>query len=309
MKAILFPGQGSQSVGMVKEFHNEFKIVKSIFEEADDNLKFNLSKIILEGPEEDLKLTKNTQPAILTASFSIFEVLKKEFNYDLNKVKFHAGHSLGEYSALLCAEALKFSDTIKLVYERGLAMQEAVPVGKGAMLAIINTPVNELEKILKEIKTDKEIIEIANDNNNSQIIVSGEINSINKLQSYCQNNKIKNILLPVSAPFHCSLMKAASDRMEDKINKTVFRKPKKEIIVNVNAKSCSSPDEFKKLLIKQIFSRVRWRESIIYMIENGVNEFLEIGPGKVLTGLMRRISKDTKNFSINSISDIKSINV
>ena len=309
MKALLFPGQGSQSVGMVKEFHNEFKIVKSIFEEADDNLKFNLSKIILEGPEEDLKLTKNTQPAILTASFSIFEVLKKEFNYDLNKVKFYAGHSLGEYSALLCAEALNFSDTIKLVYERGLAMQEAVPVGKGAMLAIINTPVNELEKILKEIRTDKEIIEIANDNNNSQIIVSGEINPINKLKSYCQNNKIKNILLPVSAPFHCSLMKVASDRMEDKINNTVFKKPKKEIIVNVNATPCSSPDEFKKLLIKQIFSRVRWRESIIHMIENGVNEFLEIGPGKVLTGLMRRISKDTKNFSINSISDIKSINV
>ena len=309
MKALLFPGQGSQSVGMAREFHNEFKIVKSIFEEADDNLKFNLSKIILDGPEEALKLTKNTQPAILTASFSIFEVLKKEFNYDFDKVKFHAGHSLGEYSALLCAEALNFSDTIKLVYERGLAMQEAVPVGKGAMLAIINTSVNELEKILKENRTDKEIIEIANDNNNSQIIVSGEINPIKKLKSYCQNNKIKNILLPVSAPFHCSLMKAASDRMEDKINNTVFRKSKKEIIANVNATSCSSPDEFKKLLIKQIFSRVRWRESIIYMIENGVNEFLEIGPGKVLTGLMRRISKDTKNFSINSISDIKSINV
>ena len=149
MKAILFPGQGSQSVGMVKEFYHEFKIVKSIFEEADDNLKFNLSKIILEGPEEDLKLTKNTQPAILTASFSIFEVLKKEFNYNLNQVKYYAGHSLGEYSALLCAEALKFSDAIKLVYERGLAMQDAVPVGKGAMLAIINTPVNDLEKNFK----------------------------------------------------------------------------------------------------------------------------------------------------------------
>ena len=228
MKALLFPGQGSQSVGMVKEFHNEFKIVKSIFEEADDNLKFNLSKIILEGPEEDLKLTKNTQPAILTASFSIFEVLKKEFNYNLNQVKFHAGHSLGEYSALLCAEALKFSDTIKLVYERGLAMQDAVPVGTGAMLAIINTPVKDLEKILKEIKTDKEIIEIANDNNNSQIIVSGEINMINKLQSYCQKIKIKNILLPVSAPFHCSLMKAASERMEEKINKPFLENQKRD---------------------------------------------------------------------------------
>ncbi|OUW74229.1 MAG: [acyl-carrier-protein] S-malonyltransferase [Pelagibacteraceae bacterium TMED216] len=309
MKALLFPGQGSQSIGMAKEFYQEFKRVKGIFEEANDSLKYDLTKIIFDGPEEDLKLTKNTQPAILTTSFSIFEVLKNEFDFNVNNAIFYAGHSLGEYSALLCAEALNFSDAVKLVHERGSAMQEAVPVGKGAMLAIINTPVDEIEKILKQVKTEKDIIEIANDNNNSQIIVSGETNPIKKLQSYCQEKKIRNILLPVSAPFHCSLMKGASDRMKEIIDITDFRKPNKDIIANVNALPCSSPDQIKKLLIQQIFSRVRWRESIIYMINNGIKEFIEIGPGKVLTGLMKRISKDTKNFSINSISDIKSINV
>jgi len=306
MRAILFPGQGSQVVGMGSEFYNNFPFVKELFSKADDQLKFKISKIILEGPEEELKLTQNTQPAILLVSYSIFSVLKKEFNFDISKVKYFAGHSLGEYSALLCANVISFKDALKLLFERGKSMQEAVPVGKGGMLAVLGSEINEIENLIKLIKSQG-ICEIANDNAPGQIIVSGNIEPINELKTILKENKKKCISLPVSAPFHCSLMNPSSDHMKKIIDETNFLNSEFEIITNVNANPTKKSEDFKKLLVEQIYSKVRWRETIEFMNSKSVNEFIEIGPGKVLAGLVKRIKPDSKACSINSIDDIKSL--
>ena len=306
MKAILFPGQGSQVVGMGSEFYNNFSSVKEIFNSADEKLKFKLSKIILEGPEDQLKLTQNTQPAILTVSYAIFKILKEEFNYNFENTKYFAGHSLGEYSALLCAGSLSFEDALYLLFERGKSMQEAVPVGKGGMLAVLGSENEEIEDCIKKIKS-KGVCEIANDNAPGQIIVSGNIELIQELQNILKENKKKSIMLPVSAPFHCSLMNAAATNMKSKIENVNFTKPNYEIITNVSASPTNDPVEIKKLLVEQIYSKVRWRESILYMANQNITEYLEIGPGKVLTGLVKRILPSTNSSSINSIEDIKNI--
>jgi len=306
MKAILFPGQGSQVVGMGSEFYNNFSSVKEIFNSADEKLKFKLSKIILEGPEDQLKLTQNTQPAILTVSYAIFKILKEEFNYNFENTKYFAGHSLGEYSALLCAGSLSFEDALYLLFERGKSMQEAVPVGKGGMLAVLGSENEEIEDCIKKIKS-KGICEIANDNAPGQIIVSGNIELIQELQNILKENKKKSIMLPVSAPFHCSLMNAAATNMKSKIENVNFTKPNYEIIANVTASPTNDPAEMKKLLVEQIYSKVRWRESILYMANQNITEYLEIGPGKVLTGLVKRILPSANSSSINSIEDIKNI--
>jgi len=306
MKAILFPGQGSQIVGMGSEFYNNFSAVKKLFMEADETLGFKVSKIILEGPESELKLTQNTQPSILLVSYSIFSTLKNEFNFNLDKTKYFAGHSLGEYSALLCANALSFQDSLRLLYERGKSMQEAVPVGKGAMLAVLGSEIQEINNFILDVKS-KGVCEVANDNAHGQIIVSGNIESIEELKNILKQNKKKCILLPVSAPFHCSLMNPAAVKMKEKINEVNFRKPDFEIISNVTALPVSKPENIKQFLTQQIYSRVRWRESIIYMGENKINDYIEIGPGKVLTGLVKRILPNSNSFSINSIDDIKNL--
>ncbi len=306
MKAILFPGQGSQVVGMGSEFYNNFSSVKEIFNSADEKLNFKLSKIILEGPEDQLKLTQNTQPAILTVSYAIFKILKEEFNYNFENTKYFAGHSLGEYSALLCAGSLSFEDALYLLFERGKSMQEAVPVGKGGMLAVLGSENEEIEDCIKKIKS-KGVCEIANDNAPGQIIVSGNIELIQELQNILKENKKKSIMLPVSAPFHCSLMNAAATNMKSKIENVNFTKPNYEIITNVSASPTNDPVKIKKLLVEQIYSKVRWRESILYMANNKITEYLEIGPGKVLTGLVKRILPSANSSSINSIEDIKNI--
>ena len=306
MKAILFPGQGSQVVGMGSEFYNNFSSVKEIFNSADEKLKFKLSKIILEGPEDQLKLTQNTQPAILTVSYAIFKILKEEFNYNFENTKYFAGHSLGEYSALLCAGSLSFEDALYLLFERGKSMQEAVPVGKGGMLAVLGSENEEIEDCIKKIKS-KGICEIANDNAPGQIIVSGNIELIQELQNILKENKKKSIMLPVSAPFHCSLMNAAATNMKSKIENVNFTKPNYDIITNVSASPANDPVKIKKLLVEQIYSKVRWRESILYMANQNITEYLEIGPGKVLTGLVKRILPSANSSSINSIEDIKNI--
>ena len=306
MKAILFPGQGSQVVGMGSEFYNNFSSVKEIFNSADEKLKFKLSKVILEGPEDQLKLTQNTQPAILTVSYAIFKILKEEFNYNFENTKYFAGHSLGEYSALLCAGSLSFEDALYLLFERGKSMQEAVPVGKGGMLAVLGSENEEIEDCIKKIKS-KGICEIANDNAPGQIIVSGNIELIQELQNILKENKKKSIMLPVSAPFHCSLMNAAATNMKSKIENVNFTKPNYEIITNVSASPTNDPVKIKKLLVEQIYSKVRWRESILYMANQNITEYLEIGPGKVLTGLVKRILPSANSSSINSIEDIKKI--
>ena len=305
MSALLFPGQGSQVVGMGAEFYKDFKIVKKIFNQADEKLNYPISKLILEGPENKLQLTENTQPAILTVSYSIFKVLKEEFDYDLNIFKFFAGHSLGEYSALVCSESLIFDDALYLLHERGKAMQEAVPVGKGSMIAILGMKPSEIRDLLNSRNDSKGVCEIANDNADGQIILSGNKDSVESLQISLKEKKIKSIPLKVSAPFHCSLMKPAADKMQKKIENIDFAKPLFQIVNNVTAEPENSPENIKRLLIEQIFSTVKWRESIINMSKSGVKNFVEIGPGKVLTGMVKRTVKGANCFSINSITDIK----
>tara|TARA_B100001121_G_C18584504_1_gene571368 strand:- start:32 stop:973 length:942 start_codon:yes stop_codon:yes gene_type:complete len=307
MSAFLFPGQGSQIVGMGLEFYNSFEIVKKIFKEADDKLQFPISKMILEGPEDKLKLTENTQPAILTVSYSIFKVMKEEFQLETNKIKFFAGHSLGEYSALVCAESLTFLDALYLLHERGKSMQEAVPIGQGGMIAVMGTTINELTSLIKNENITNGVCEVANDNSEGQVILSGNKKSIEKFQTILKSKKIKSIPLKVSAPFHCSLMKPAAKNMEEKINKTNFKKPSHDIVVNVSALPEKDPVQIKKNLVEQIYSTVKWRETINFISEAGVVNFIEVGPGRVLTGMVKRTKKNANCFSINSIADIKNL--
>ena len=308
MFAVLFPGQGSQSVGMAKELYDKYDLVKKIFQNADKSLGYSISKIILEGDQDKLNLTEHTQPAIFAVSYSIFSVIKSEFNINLNKAKFFAGHSLGEYSALSCANYLGFSETINLLRIRGDAMQNAVPKGEGGMLAVLGVNIVELEKILIE-NSKKLTAQIANDNSEGQIVVSGKNDDLLKLSDILKTKKIKNIKLPVSAPFHCSMMKKASDIMQTEIEKLNFGDGENTLISNVTGKEIKDKEELKRLLIEQIEKRVRWRESILNMVENEVNQFIEIGPGKVLSGLVKRINKNVKINSINNESDIKDLNI
>ena len=307
MSSLLFPGQGSQVVGMGSEFFNNFQLVKKIFKEADEKLNFSISKLILEGPSDQLQLTKNTQPAILTVSYSIYETLKKEFNFDFSSFKFFAGHSLGEYSALVCSGSLKFQDALYLLHQRGTAMQEAVPVGQGSMAAILGTKIDLIKEIINLNLKQNDICEIANDNAEGQVIISGKKESVESIEKVLKEKKIKSIKLKVSAPFHCKLMKPAAEYMTNKIDNIEFKIPKHKIISNVTADSITDPEIIKKLLIKQIYSSVKWRESILRMSKEKVRNFIEIGPGKVLTGMVKRTIKDANCFSINSIADIKNL--
>ena len=308
MFSVIFPGQGSQLIGMGKEFFEKYEQVKKLFKEADEVLGFSLSKIILDGPKEELDLTSNTQPAIFLVSYSIFNTIIKEFNIDLYKAKYFAGHSLGEYSALSSAGFLSFSETIKLLRTRGDAMQNAVPKGVGGMVAVLGSTVEKIEKIINENKKNF-VIEIANDNSEGQIVLSGKNKDLSKMTEFLKANNIKNIKLPVSAPFHCKLMKKATTIMKKEIEKIDFQTNENILISNVTADEISKKDELKRLLIEQIENRVRWRESVIKMIDKGVNHFIEIGPGKVLSGLVKRIDKSVKINTINSVSDIQELKI
>ena len=308
MFSVIFPGQGSQIVGMGKDFFEKYNLVKELFKEADETLGISLSKIIMEGPKEELDLTINTQPAIFLISYSIFQVVKKEFNIDLNQAKYFAGHSLGEYSALSSANYLNFSDTIKLLRIRGDAMQNAVPKGEGGMLAVLGSTVEIIEDILKENQNNF-LVQIANDNSQGQIVLSGKNIDLVKLIEVLKSKNIKNIKLPVSAPFHCQLMNKATDVMKKEIEKANFQDSKNILISNVTADEISNKEELKKLLIDQIENRVRWRESVINMINKGIKQFIEIGPGKVLSGLVKRIDKNVKINTINNESDIKDLKI
>jgi len=308
MFSVIFPGQGSQIIGMGKEFYDKFELVKSLFKQADETLSHSISKLILGGPKEELDLTVNTQPAIFLISYSIFKVIKEEFNIDLNKANYFAGHSLGEYSALSCADYLNFSETLKILRIRGHAMQNSVPEGEGGMVAVLGSTVEVIEKILNE-NDSKFTAHIANDNSEGQIVLSGKIDDLEKLIEVLKENSIKSIKLPVSAPFHCSLMSKATNIMRKELNKISFSEGRNKLISNVTAEVISDTENLKFLLIKQIENRVRWRESVIYMINKNVDQFIEIGPGKVLSGLIKRINRSVKVDAINSQEDIENLKI
>ena len=304
MFSVLFPGQGSQIVGMAREFYENFAYVKEYFAQADEILKKKISKIILEGPKDQLDQTTNTQPSIFLVSYSIFNVIKNETNFNLNNAKFFAGHSLGEYSALCCADSLNFEQTIDLLKHRGNAMQNAVPNGEGGMLAVLGINIDEINNIFKKFD-NKLYCYVANDNSNGQIVISGKKDSLLLFSNELKNNKYKYVSLPVSSPFHCPLMNKATEEMSNKINNTQFKDPIVNIVSNVTANPTSNSKEIKKLLIDQIEKPVRWRESVINMINKDVKRFVEIGPGKVLSGLVKRINRNVKLFQVNTIDDIK----
>jgi [acyl-carrier-protein] S-malonyltransferase len=308
MFSVIFPGQGSQLVGMGKELYDKYGLVQDLFKEADDILKVPLTNLILNGPKEKLDLTENTQPAIFLISYSIFQLIKKEFNIDLNKANFFAGHSLGEYSALASAGALSFSESLKILKIRGKAMQNSVPKGIGGMVAVLGSEIEKIEHMIEEKKTEYQCY-IANDNSEGQIVLSGSMESLEKMIIALKAANIKNIKLPVSAPFHCELMNKATIVMKEEISKLNFEEPKNTLISNVTGKEISDSNELKDLLVKQIESRVRWRESILLMINKGVNQFIEIGPGKVLSGLVKRINRKVKVSAINTVEDIQLINI
>ena len=308
MFSVIFPGQGSQLVGMGKDLHDKYTLVKTLFKEADDTLGFSLSSIILNGPKEDLDLTENTQPAIFLISYSIFKLIKEEFNINLNKAKFFAGHSLGEYSALAAAGVLSFSDTLKILKIRGKAMQSSVPKGVGGMVAVLGSEIEVIENFINENNSKYECY-IANANSVGQIVLSGNIEDLEKMMIDLKSANIKNIKLPVSAPFHCKLMNKATLVMKEEIAKLRFKEIENTLISNVTGKEIANTEELKNLLVQQIESRVRWRESVLLMVNKGINQFIEIGPGKVLSGLIKRIDKNVKVSAINTEEDIRLIDI
>ena len=308
MFSVIFPGQGSQSVGMVNDLYKKFDVVKKLFNQADDILNYSLTKLIIDGSKENLDQTENTQPAIFLVGYSIFQLAREEFSIDLNKAKFFAGHSLGEYTALAAAGSLGFEDTLKLLRVRGKAMQDAVPRGQGGMIAVLGSNIEFIEKIILDNKNNYECF-IANDNSNGQLVISGTIKDLDLLIVDLKKNNIKNIKLPVSAPFHCKLMSNATKVMNTEIEKCDFKNPKNTLISNVTSEEVNDSSLLKELLIKQIESKVRWRESVNYMIKNKINKFIEIGPGKVLSGLIKRIDKNVITSSVNNEEDINKINI
>ena len=306
MFSIIFPGQGSQIIGMAKEFFDNFKYVKDYFFLADEILEKKISKIILEGPKEVLDQTENTQPAIFLASYSIFKVIEKETEFNLKKAKFYAGHSLGEYSALCYAKAINFEQTVKLLKHRGKAMQDALPGGEGGMLAILGSEIEKINEILNK-NYDNFQSYIANDNSVGQVVISGENTSLTLLSEELKKKNIKFVKLQVSAPFHCPLMKNATESMRNKILETDFKVPIINVISNVTANPENNTDDIKRLLIEQIEKPVRWRESISYMLDYGVNKFIEVGPGKVLSGLVKRIDRNANLNQVNNLEDLKKL--
>jgi [acyl-carrier-protein] S-malonyltransferase len=293
---------------MGKDLHDKYSLIQDLFKEADDTLGFSLSRFILSGPKEELDLTENTQPAIFLISYSIFKIIKEEFKIDLNKANFFAGHSLGEYSALALAGSLSFTETLKILKIRGKAMQSSVPKGVGGMVAVLGSEIQIIENIINENKNKYECY-IANDNSLGQIVLSGKIVDLEKIMVTLKAANIKSIKLPVSAPFHCKLMNNATLVMNEEIAKLKFKEPDNTLISNVTGKEISNSNELKDLLVKQIESRVRWRESVLLMIEKGITQFIEIGPGKVLSGLVKRIDRNVKVSAINTEEDIKLIDI
>jgi [acyl-carrier-protein] S-malonyltransferase len=299
--AFLFPGQGSQAVGMGKELAANYAVARRTFDEADAALGYKLSELCFEGPEEQLKLTEITQPAILTASVAAWRVLNEKGL----KPDFVAGHSLGEYSAHVAAGTLQFADAVRTVRNRGKYMQEAVPIGLGAMAAILGMPLNQVTEIAREA-AQEEICQAANINSPEQIVISGNAAAVTRaIQLATERGAKKAVSLPVSAPFHCALMQPAQDRLADDLRALSFGAPQTPVICNVDASAVTSADAARDALIRQVTGTVRWEESVREMIRRGTDLFVEVGPGKVLWGLMRQIDRSKTSLSVGDEASLQ----
>jgi len=301
--AFIFPGQGSQSVGMGKEFYENFSVARRVFEEAEDSLRFSISELCFKGPEESLKLTENTQPAMLTASIAALRVLETEKGMI---PQFTAGHSLGEYSALVASGALAFPEAVRIVRLRGKFMQEAVPVGKGAMAALLGMEREQVEKLCEEVSSG-EVLTPANFNCPGQIVIAGHLKAVERAIERVKQEGKKALLLPVSAPFHSPLMKPAGERLEKALEEISVSDLKVPVVTNVEAEVNTLKERVKGLLVAQVSSPVRWEESMRKMVEKGIEKVLEIGPGKVLSGLMKRIDPRIEAGNLEDLQTLKKI--
>ena len=299
----VFPGQGAQVIGMGQTLARAYPNSRNVFEEVDDALNFKLSKLIWDGEIEELTLTENAQPALMATSIATLRAMEEE-GISSNSVKYFAGHSLGEYSALCAAGALDLADTARLLRLRGKSMQKAVPIGVGAMAAILGLDFELVEKIANEA-SQRQVCQAANDNDPNQVVISGNLEAVERAIILAKEKGAKRaLILPVSAPFHCELMQPASDVMAEAFLKVNFKIPSSPIVANYTALPVVDPSEIQNLLIKQITGRVRWRETINFISRNGVDKVIEIGSGKALTGMIRRIKKDINCYNIGSPDDL-----
>lgn len=300
---LIFPGQGSQSVGMGQDLYDSYPIAKEIFEEANEALGLDLTKLCFEGPEETLTLTTNTQPAIMTVSIAAFRVLQEQAEFG---VAFVAGHSLGEYSALVCAGAIRFSDAVRTVRKRGEFMQDAVPVGTGTMAAIIGLAQEEVEALCQQVNSDGNIVTLANLNCPGQFVISGHTKAVNDVIALAKEKGAKRaIQLAVSAPFHCALMRPAAERLEKVLNAVDFCELSIPLINNAEASIIMSGEESRDSLVRQMYKAVQWEPSIRLMIEHGVTTCIEVGPGKVLSGLLKRIDKNINGLNVQDVDTLE----
>jgi len=307
-RAFIFPGQGSQAVGMGLALSQGFAAARLVFEEVDEALKQKLSKLMFEGPESDLILTENAQPALMAVSIAALRVLEAEGGWRLADRASHvAGHSLGEYSALAAAGALGLSDAALLLKLRGQAMQKAVPVGVGAMAALLGPDLEQVQKIARQAADDTKLVcGVANDNSPGQVVVSGAKEAVERAIAIATEQGVKrSVMLPVSAPFHCALMQPAADAMEEALAKATIKQPAVPVVANVTAQPVSDAATIAKLLVQQVTATVRWRESILAMKALGVTKMYELGAGKVLAGLVKRIDKELEASSVGAPADVE----
>ncbi len=305
-RAFVFPGQGSQAVGMGRELAEAFAEARHVFEEVDEALGQNLSKLMFEGPDDALTLTENAQPALMAVSMAVVRVLEGQGKLDLAKAAtFVAGHSLGEYSALAAAGTFSLADTARLLKLRGQSMQKAVPVGVGAMAALLGAEFEQAREIAAEA-AQGQVCEAANDNGAGQVVVSGHKEAVERAIKIAGEKGIKRaVLLPVSAPFHCALMQPAADAMAEALAKVEMKAPKVPVVANVVASAVSDPEAIRDLLVRQVIGTVRWREGVLYMKEQGVSQLVELGAGKVLSGLAKRIDKELSGVNVGTPADIE----
>ena len=302
--AIVFPGQGSQAPGMGKDLAEKFAVARRVFEEADDALGFAISRLCFDGPAEDLQLTENTQPAILTVSVAAFRAMQEA---GIDAPAFVAGHSLGEYSALVASGSLSLADAVRTVHARGRYMQEAVPVGTGAMAAAIGGDLEAIERICAEARGDQ-VCSIANYNAPNQTVIAGNTEAVDRAVELLSGVARKVVKLKVSAPFHCALMKPAQERLAADLERLSFSEPAMPVVTNVDARATTAPEELRDALVRQVSAPVRWVESMQLLIDKGVDMFVEAGPGKVLSGLMRQISRDVKMLNVEDAASLQQLN-